>query len=142
MACAFCNVGPSPIRPPADPENPKWENLTSNPGAQYFWTDRILFWKGDKDKESRENFVFQLFHTYLPGSLDTSFVSSDNIVNPRTTNAIYSVAPRLDKARRWREKLAGGQLLNKQFNDYDRTKSLSSLFVPPDTVFTPRVLKD
>src|ERR1044071_2975856 len=41
MACGFCHVGPSPINPPADPENPKWTNLTSNAGAQYFWTDRV-----------------------------------------------------------------------------------------------------
>ena len=27
MSCAFCHVGPNPIKPPADPENPKWENL-------------------------------------------------------------------------------------------------------------------
>ena len=24
MSCAFCHVGPNPIRPPADPENPEW----------------------------------------------------------------------------------------------------------------------
>ena len=30
MSCAFCHVGPSPIKPPADPENPKWENLNSH----------------------------------------------------------------------------------------------------------------
>src|SRR5215831_10229084 len=33
MSCGFCHVGPSPINPPGDPENPKWENLASNPGA-------------------------------------------------------------------------------------------------------------
>jgi hypothetical protein len=37
MSCAFCHVGPNPIRPPADPDAPKWENLSSNVGAQYFW---------------------------------------------------------------------------------------------------------
>jgi hypothetical protein len=137
MSCGFCHVGPSPINPPADPENPKWENLASNPGAQYFWTDRIFYWSADQS-----NFVFQLFHTYLPGSLDTSFVSSDNINNPRTMNAIYNVPERLVNAKRWKEQLAGGELLNKQFNDFERTKSLSYLFEKPDTVFTPRVLKD
>ena len=24
MSCGFCHVGPSPIKPPADPEHPKW----------------------------------------------------------------------------------------------------------------------
>ena len=44
MSCGFCHVGPSPIKPPADPEHPKWENLNSNPGAQYFWINRIFVW--------------------------------------------------------------------------------------------------
>src|SRR5215471_16699394 len=35
MSCGFCHVGPNPVKPPADPENPKWENLSSNVGAQY-----------------------------------------------------------------------------------------------------------
>jgi hypothetical protein len=29
MSCGFCHVGPSPLKPPADPNNPKWENLSS-----------------------------------------------------------------------------------------------------------------
>jgi hypothetical protein len=140
MSCAFCHVGPSPINPPADYENPRWENLHSNPGAQYFWWDRIFFWD-DRDRE--RNFVYQVLHTSLPGTLDTSLVSSDNINNPRTMNAVYSVGPRLDLAPRWgKEKLGAGGLRNRQFNDFERTKVLSALFQPPDTVWTPRVLKD
>jgi hypothetical protein len=38
MSCGFCHIGPNPVKPPADPENPKWENLSSNVGAQYFWS--------------------------------------------------------------------------------------------------------
>ena len=45
----FCHVGPNPIKPPADPENPKWENLSSNVGAQYFWWDRVFNWRGVKN---------------------------------------------------------------------------------------------
>jgi hypothetical protein len=138
MSCGFCHVGPSPVNPPADPENPKWENLNSNPGAQYFWVDRIFVW--DKDETS---FAFQLFHTSLPGTLDTSFISTDYINNPRTMNAVYSVGPRLGPALRWgREKLAGGELKNKQFQDFPQTAALSQFFQKPDTVLTPRVLKD
>jgi hypothetical protein len=139
MSCGFCHVGPSPINPPADPEKPAWANLASNPGTQYWWTERIFFWQGDAAKD---NFVWQLLHTYLPGTLDTSFVSSDNINNPRTMNAIYNVMPRLEAGKRWRERLAGGGLQNKQINDYERTRILSAWFESPDTVYTPRVLKD
>ena len=138
MSCGFCHVGPSPIKPPVDPENPKWENLNSNPGAQYFWVDRILFWNKDEG-----NFIYQLLHTSLPGTLDTSFISSDYINNPRTMNAVYSVGPRLAPALRWgKEKLAGDELKNKQLQDFPQTAALSQFFQKPDTVMTPRVLKD
>jgi hypothetical protein len=138
MSCAFCHVGPNPIKPPADPENPKWEDLSSNVGAQYFWIDRIFDWDADPT-----SFVYQLFHTSRPGSLDTSLVSTDNINNPRTMNAVYYLGPRLQQARRWgKETLAGGALNNKQFNDYLKEGPLTQFFQPPDTAWTPRVLKD
>ena len=47
MSCGFCHVGPNPDNPPADPDNPEWENLSSNVGAQYFWIDRIFDWDAD-----------------------------------------------------------------------------------------------
>jgi hypothetical protein len=138
MSCGFCHVGPNPLKPPQDPNNPKWENLSSNVGAQYFWIDRIFYWEADKS-----NFVWQLFHTSRPGSLDTSFVSTDNINNPRTMNAIYFLKERLEHARRWgKETLAGGQKNNKQFNDYIPSGPLTKYYQPPETVWTPRVLKD
>ena len=138
MSCGFCHVGPNPIKPPADAENPQWENLSSNVGAQYFWIDRIFVWDQD-----RSSYVFQMFHTSRPGALDTSLVSTDNINNPRTMNAVYNLGPRLEQAlRTGKEKLAGGSLNNKQFNDYVKEGPLTRFFQPPDTVWTPRVLKD
>jgi hypothetical protein len=138
MSCGFCHVGPNPIKPPVDPENPKWENLSSNVGAQYFWIDRIFVW--DQDKSS---YVFQMFHTSRPGALDTSLVSTDNINNPRTMNAVYGLGPRLDQAlRAGQEKLAGGSLNNRQLNDYVKEGPLTRFYKKPDTVWTPRVLKD
>ena len=139
MSCGFCHVGPNPANPPKDPENPKWENLNSNPGAQYFWIDRIFTWTADPT-----NFPYQLFHTSRPGALDTSLVSSDYINNPRTMNAVYSLAARLANARKFgMEKLAGGGLDNKQLNDYVPAGTpLTAFFKAPDTVWTPRVLKD
>ena len=138
MACAFCHVGPNPVKPPPDAENPKWEHLSSNVGAQYFWIDRIFTWESDKS-----SFPFQVFHTSRPGTLDTSLVSTDNINNPRTMNAIYNLGARLDEAKRWgRETLAGGNLQNKQFNDYVKSGPLTTLFQPPNTVWSPRVLKE
>jgi len=138
MSCGFCHVGPNPVKPPADPNNPKWENLSSNVGAQYFWVDRIFDWNADPT-----SFVYQLFHTSRPGSLDTSLISTDNINNPRTMNALYLLGPRLTLARRWgKETLTGGGRDNRQFNDYLKDGELTTLFEKPGTVRTPRVLKD
>ncbi|QNI34973.1 hypothetical protein H7849_13380 [Alloacidobacterium dinghuense] len=138
MSCAFCHVGPNPIKPPDDPENPKWENLSSNVGAQYFWVDRIFVWKPDAS-----NFPYQLFHTSRPGTLDTSLISTDNINNPRSMNAVYGLRARLEVAKRWgKETLTGGELNNKQFNDFVHEGELTQFFQPPDTVRTARILKD
>jgi len=138
MSCAFCHVGPNPIKPPADSENPKWENLSSNVGAQYFWVDRIFAWD-----HNLSSFPVQVFQTSRPGTLDTSLVSSDNINNPRTMNAVYGLMPRLDVAKRWgKEKLQGGELNNKQFNQYVPSGPLTTFFQPPNTVWSARILKD
>ena len=141
MSCAFCHVGPNPIRPPADPDNPKWENLSANVGAQYFWWDRVFNWRGD---DAADSFFYQALHVSRPGTLDTSLVSTDSINNPRTMNAVYLLAPRLGLARKWgKEAIAGGERLNKQFNDFVKPDDpLAQLFVWPGTVWTPRVLKD
>ncbi len=138
MSCGFCHVGPNPVKPPADPEHPTWANLSANVGAQYFWVDRIFTWKYDPS-----NYMFQLLHASRPGSLDTSLVSTDYINNPRTMNAVYNLGPRLELGKRWgKEKLVGGGLNNAQFNDYVKDGPLTQFFEKPDTVWTPRVLKD
>ena len=138
MACGFCHVSANPEKPPADPEKPQWENLSSTAGAQYFWVDRILAWNADPS-----NFLFQVLHTARPGSLDTSLVSTDNINNPRTMNAVYNVMARLDNAKRLgRETLGQDNLANKQFNDFVKSGPLTEFYQPPNTVWTPHVLKD
>jgi hypothetical protein len=140
MSCGFCHVGPNPSNPPADPENPTWANLNSNPGAQYFWVDRIFVY----DPQGN-SFPYQLFHTSRPGALDTSFVSSDMINNPRTMNAVYNLGARLEIGRKWgAEKLAGGGLDNKQFNDYVPAGTPLTAFYDKstNTARVPHVLKD
>jgi hypothetical protein len=138
MSCGFCHVGPDPTRPPADPEHPEWKNLNSSVGAQYFWVDRIFMWSGDQS-----SFAYQIFHTSRPGALDTSFVSTDYINNPRTMNAVYDLFPRLMQGKRWgKETLAGGGLDNRQFNDFVSSGPLTELYAKPATVWTPHVLKD
>jgi len=139
MTCGFCHVGPNPSNPPADPAHPKWENLNSNPGAQYFWVDRILNW--DVDKSS---FPYQIFHTSRPGVLDTSLVSTDYINNPRTMNAVYNFGARMAIALKLHKgTLSGGELDNAHFSGIvPESSPLNQFYQAPNKVLTPLVLKD
>src|SRR5262245_12191353 len=141
MTCGFCHVGPNPVKPPKDPERPEWAELSSNVGAQFFWWDRVFDWKATTNEQS---FLYQALHTSLPGTLDTSLVSTDNINNPRTMNAVYGLGPRMALAKRWgKETLSGGGLDNKHFNEFVQPSDpLAQFFTPPSTTWTPRVLKD
>lgn len=103
MSCGFCHVGPDPLNPPADPENPTFENLSTYVGGQYFWIGRVFIHEARED-----NFFWQLFNSSPPGALDTSIIATDNINNPRTINAIYEVGARLAVAEE--EELTGGAL--------------------------------
>ncbi len=143
MSCGFCHVGPSPVHPPADPAHPAYANLSSSVGAQYMWVDRMFIFNSNKP-EGRRNYMYQLAHTFRPGSMDTSLVSTDGINNPRTMNAVYSFAARLEMAKRiGTEKLAGGELDNKQFNDFVTSGPLLDYFSKTDsTARTMHVLKD
>ncbi|HEX7680376.1 MAG TPA: hypothetical protein VF713_19750 [Thermoanaerobaculia bacterium] len=98
MACAFCHVGPDPVRPPADPENPKWENLNDYVGAQYLKVWAVFVPPNPKTgKDDEESFVWQLIHSNPQGTLDTSFIATDYLNNPGTMNAVYSLPQRLSR---------------------------------------------
>ena len=86
MSCGFCHVGPSPMHPPADPANPQWPisvPLSARSTCGWIACSSI--------SANPDNFIFQLVHTYRPGAMDTSLVSTDNINNPRTMNAVYNL---------------------------------------------------
>jgi len=103
MACGFCHVSFNPLKPPDDPEAPQWTNLSSTIGNQYFNVGRI-FGNG----APADSYVYQLFHSWAAGTVDTSFIATDNLNNPGAINAIYAVSARMTVARQ--EEIAGGAL--------------------------------
>jgi len=143
MSCGFCHVGPSPVKPPADPGAPAFANLSSSVGAQYMWVDRLFIHNANKP-EGRQNYMYQLARTFRPGAMDTSLISTDSINNPRTMNAVYDFAARMGVAKQlWHEKLDGGERDNKQFNDFVSSGPLTEFYDKASaTVRTPHVLKD
>jgi hypothetical protein len=120
MACAFCHVGPDPVRPPENPEEPKWENLNDYIGAQYFRVSAV-FGNG----MGKDSFVWQILNSIQPGSLDTSFIATDHLNNAGTMNALFNLPQRMTRAQN--EHVTGGAL---------------ALLKVKDPMLTPRVLKE
>jgi hypothetical protein len=103
MACSLCHVSFDPVRPPADVNNPKWENLNDYVGAQYFNVGEFFVSRRVKDGKfagpEEESFIYQLIHSSPSGSLDTSFIATDYLNNPGTMNGVFTLKPgRLDRA--------------------------------------------
>ena len=90
MSCALCHVAAHPLNPPADPEEPEWENLSSIIGNQYFRTSAVL-----SSQVPRGNFLRHFLISQQPGTVDTSMTCSDHINNSNAMNAIFDVPARL-----------------------------------------------
>ncbi len=108
MSCALCHVSFDPVRPPADVNDPKWENLNDYVGAQYFdvtefFVPRLVTGGANGQpinisQADQESFIWQLIHTSVPGALDTSFIATDYMNNPGTMNGVFNVSQRISRA--------------------------------------------
>jgi hypothetical protein len=102
VACGLCHVGFNPLNPPADPESPRWENLASAIGNQYFREGRV-FAIGSQ----RGSFLWEMLNAQPPGTSDTSRAATDHINNPNAINAIFDLEARFAAAVP--EKMTGGE---------------------------------
>ena len=89
MSCGACHISYDPVKPPADPSNPKWENIDGLVGNQYSRISQLL-----ASGMSRHVIEWQLIARTRPGTVDTSALPMDTIANPGTMNAIYNFARR------------------------------------------------
>ena len=103
MSCAFCHVSFNPVKPPDDPEKPKWENLSSTIGNQYF-NSAGIFGNG----ATADSYAYQVLHSWPRGTVDTSFLATDNLNNPSKMNPIFAIPARLTVAHE--EEITGGAL--------------------------------
>ena len=102
MTCGFCHVGLHPLRPPADPANPRWENLAANLGNQYLHEGRVFFGNGKVvygDQNGGrglgdEDFLHHLGETQQRGTSETSRLSYDFINNPNAINSVFLLQSR------------------------------------------------
>ena len=72
---------------------PKWENLASAIGNQYF-REGLVFTTGLKPR----NFLWQMINAQPPGTSDTSRIATDHINNPNAINAIFDLNARVKAA--------------------------------------------
>lgn len=89
MACGACHISYDPLDPPADPNNPAWENIEGLVGNQYSRVSNLL---GSGMSEHR--LEWQLVARARPGIVDTSALPMDLVSNPGTMNALINLAKR------------------------------------------------
>ncbi|HVT35090.1 MAG TPA: hypothetical protein VHE37_05885, partial [Nevskiaceae bacterium] len=81
--CVQCHVGFDPTNPPADPNEPKWENISATIGNQHINQPTMFFQGAPPDSLAR-----MALEAGRPGTIDTSLVANDFQNNPGTQNNI------------------------------------------------------
>jgi len=141
MACVLCHVSFNPDRPPADVHEPKWENIVSNIGNQYF-REGMLF----GSTMPHDSFIYQYLAVQQAGTSETSRFSNDFINGPILINSIYRLPQRLKLARVEKITPAQAKLMESIYqhvglkNDTN-VGALGGTAAEP-TIKTPHVLSD
>lgn len=108
MACGACHIAFDPLKPPADPARPKWENIKGGIGNQYLRMSEIL-----GSAMPLDSIEWQVFAHARPGTTDTSAIPTDQVNNPGTINALINIAERPtfadEKVVKWRKVKACAQ---------------------------------
>lgn len=92
LTCGSCHIAFNPLRPPADAEQPRWENLAGAIGNQYLLEGKMF-----EGSMTPGDFLWHVYARQQPGTSDTSRLSVDWIDNPNAINPIFmidSVRPR------------------------------------------------
>jgi cytochrome c5 len=83
-SCASCHAGFDPLNPPADPNNPTWDNVHATIGNQYLKFGKIFSANLPATDPRR-----LLFASWPDGAVDTQLLFSDNIHNPGVVTAFW-----------------------------------------------------
>jgi mono/diheme cytochrome c family protein len=89
VSCASCHAGLDPANPPADPNNPSWENIHATVGNQYINIAKI-FSAHLPPYDPR----YQVFNSWAPGTVDTTAIESDHINNAGIITQFFNVPDR------------------------------------------------
>lgn len=86
VSCAGCHAGLDAQNPPADPNHPSWANINATTGNQYLAVGKIFGAHLDPSDPR-----WQVFHTWAPGTVDTTAIESDHINNPGIITQFFNL---------------------------------------------------
>ncbi|MDB4967206.1 MAG: lipoprotein cytochrome c [Myxococcales bacterium] len=89
VSCASCHAGLDAQNPPADPNHPAWANIHATTGNQYINVGKI-FGAHLSSHDPR----YQVFHTWAPGTVDTTAIESDHVNNPGIITQVFNLSQR------------------------------------------------
>ena len=89
VSCGSCHIAFHPTNPPADVNNPKWENLASAIGNQYIHEGKVF-----APNVKAGGFFWEMLKTQPRGTSDTSRIATDHINNPNAINPIFELGAR------------------------------------------------
>lgn len=89
VACASCHAGFDPNRPPRDPNEPRWSNIHPTIGNQDLDSGKIF-----SANLSALDVRRLMFHAWPKGTVDTTLLFNDGIMNPGTITAFWNLPHR------------------------------------------------
>ena len=89
VSCASCHAGLDPANPPADPNHPEWSNIHPTVGNQFLQIGKIF-----RAHLSTHDPRYHVFASWAPGTVDTTAIENDRIVNPGMITPIWDVPRR------------------------------------------------
>lgn len=104
ISCGSCHIAFNPLNPPANPAEPRMENLASAIGNQYIREGRTF---AHNVKEG--GLFWEMLKVQPPGTSDTSRIATDHINNPNMINPIFLLGERLELAKRNDPEKLGGE---------------------------------
>src|SRR5262249_16661486 len=92
--CAVCHATLNPVSPPADPAEPRSENIVGTLGNIYLQEGRLFTAQFEPD-----DFLWHYGRQQPPGTSDTSRIASDAIFNPNANELDSDGGGRWDRRR-------------------------------------------
>jgi mono/diheme cytochrome c family protein len=89
VACASCHAGFNPLKPPRDVNEPTWRNIHPTIGNQYLDSGKIFSTNLAANDPRR-----LMFNAWPKGTVDTTLLFNDNIMNPGVITAFWNLKKR------------------------------------------------